>query len=401
MKVLFFLGSLQTGGAEKQVTVATEALARRGHDVHVVTLYPGGQFWDRLAGGGAVRVCALFRNFPTSGWGFRSRVAMAPMVLRRLLQREDPDVVYSMLDVTNAIAWLASRGRFARRLVWGVRGTEPRATGVLGALAFRVGASLSRSIRLVVSNSLAGKGYYAQRGFAPERWAVVPNGIDTDAFRPDPEGRAAVRKEWGIGEDQLLIGMVGRLDPHKDHGTFLRAASEIYQSNHRAVFACVGSSTGPEARQLRSLVSELRLQDVVRWAGERVDMCAVYNAIDVLCLPSRSEGFPNVVGEAMACGVPCVVTNSGDSALIVGGTGTIAPVADPTALATAVLDTVAEEVSTPECRRTRVQEHFSVPALAESLEREFLALCSGEPRTALDRYGHSPATSEPGARLAD
>ena len=152
--------------------------------------------------------------------------------------------------------------------------------------------------------------------------AVIPNGIDTSRFREMPGSGARLRALWGVRDDQILIGLVGRLDYMKDHPTFLRAAAKLTHHNDSVRFVCVGGGPISYAAQLKDLSSELGLHDRIVWAGDQDDMPSVYSALDLLVSSSSGEGFSNVIGEAMACGVPCVVTDVGDSALIVGETGT-------------------------------------------------------------------------------
>ena len=149
---------------------------------------------------------------------------------------------------------------------------------------------------------------------------MIPNGIDTEKFRVLPDSRIKLRREWRIRDGQLLIGLVARLDPMKGHPVFLRAAALLAKERDDVRFVCVGD--GPDEMELHQLSHELGLDSVLIWAGSRLDMPAVYNALDILVSSSSyGEGHSNVIVEAMACGVPCVVTNVGDSARIIGEAG--------------------------------------------------------------------------------
>jgi len=162
---------------------------------------------------------------------------------------------------------------------------------------------------------------------------VILNGIDTGAFTPDVAQRERLRAWWSVANDETLIGVGGRLHPMKDHRTFLRAAALLSRTHNRVRFACIGTGRSEYRRELLELSEQLGLREQVIWQPARTDMPSVYNALDILTLSSYGEGFPNVVAEAMACGVPCVVTDVGDSAIIVGDTGVVVPPRDPDALA--------------------------------------------------------------------
>jgi len=162
---------------------------------------------------------------------------------------------------------------------------------------------------------------------------VIPNGIDTEHFKPDPMARKLIRAEWGVADNEILIGLVARLDPMKDHSTFLRAATMLAQERPDVRFVCVGDGAEPYKSEVRRLATELALGDRLIWAGARHDMPAVWNALDLaVSSSSYGEGFSNTIAEAMACGVPCVVTDVGDSALIVGDAGIIVQPSMPAAL---------------------------------------------------------------------
>ncbi|MHC5827541.1 MAG: glycosyltransferase, partial [Nostoc sp.] len=155
----------------------------------------------------------------------------------------------------------------------------------------------------------------------------------TERFQPNPEAGLQVRTEWRISKDTILIGLVGRLDPMKDHPTFLKAVALLCKEREDIRFVCVGMGSHEYAQELYQLAEELEVAEKVIWAGGRADMPDIYNALDINCSSSSyGEGFSNVIGEAMACGVPCVVTDVGDSAWIIGDTGIVVPPNNPEAL---------------------------------------------------------------------
>jgi glycosyltransferase involved in cell wall biosynthesis len=295
--------------------------------------------------------------------------------LARLVRGARIDVVYGFLDIANLYA-LAGGRLGGAKAAFGVRSSYmdfSRYERSEGAV-WRLAALASRAADLVVYNSFAGRDYALARGFSRRNATVVPNGIDVERFRPDPEGGRRVRGEWGIERGARLVGLVGRIDPMKDHGTFLQAAALLRAEDPEVRFVCVGEGPGPYAEELRALEAQLRLGESLVWAGARRDMPAVYAALDVLALSSRGEGFPNVIGEAMACGVPCVATDVGDAARIVGDTGAIVPPGDPQALAAALRGLLAEPADQQRARgvrcRERVVREYPLAAMAVATGRE-------------------------------
>jgi glycosyltransferase involved in cell wall biosynthesis len=207
---------------------------------------------------------------------------------------------------------------------------------------------------------------------------VVPNGIDTDRFKPDHSAGLRVRDKWNIDEEKITIGLVGRLDPMKDHTTFLQAVKIFDQEKCSVRFVCIGDGKEPYKSEIHSLCSALGLNGFLIWAGEGYDMVAVYNAMDMITSSSFSEGFSNVIGEGMACGVPCVVTDVGDSAIIVGETGIVVPPKDPQALADgwrSMLKRLNDKsYSINEMARARIVSHYNSEILIQKTSRMFLSL---------------------------
>jgi glycosyltransferase involved in cell wall biosynthesis len=195
---------------------------------------------------------------------------------------------------------------------------------------------------------------------------VIPNGIDTELFAPDPVAGARIRDEWGISPKSFVVGHVGRLDPIKDHELLLAAFSRFAAMQSDARLVCVGAGSVPRRDTLLGVASHAGIRDRVHFVGARNDLRAVYSAFDVLALTSRLEGFPNVVAEAMACGIPAVVTPAGASADIVGALGEVSTSHDAGVFAAALSRLAARR--TPQLSaacRARVLDHFSLARCAQ------------------------------------
>jgi glycosyltransferase involved in cell wall biosynthesis len=324
MRILLFLHGLGIGGAQRQFLQTARGLIDRGHEVALVTLLPGGDLTREVD----ERV-ERFVLFPTvSRLGLR--ILDAPRRLRERIADLHPEVVYSALYINNAIAHRALLGSDLP-LVWGLRNAQQK-LGWKQELALRYGRRNAPEVDLTISNSHAGHEIHERLGFRFRRHEVVPNGIDGERFRPDPAASAALRKQWRVPENTFLIGFVGRLTPNKDVPGFLRAAAAFSSEARRTRFVAVGDGDPPFVSRLHALARQLGLEEKLTWAGAHSDIAAVQGALDLFTSSSTVEGFPNVVGEAMACETPCVVTDVGDSARIVGEVGLVVPPHDPSAL---------------------------------------------------------------------
>jgi glycosyltransferase involved in cell wall biosynthesis len=229
-----------------------------------------------------------------------------------------PEVLHGYLAESNLMALFLKPFCGFPRVAWGVRDsqTDAHLWGTLGKLSFRLNCLLARFADVIICNSKAGRDYYLARGYPAHKTHVVPNGIDTERFKPSPH------------EHPLTFGLVGRLSPMKDHATFLKAAALV----PNARFVIVGSGDESYARQMRELADSLGVK--VEWIPAQSDMPSVYATFDCLVNSSAfGEGFSNVIGEAMACGVPCIASDVGDSAWIIGNAAQTFPAGDYEALA--------------------------------------------------------------------
>ena len=258
--------------------------------------------------------------------------------LTRYLQKERPDILQTWLYHADLLGVLIGKLTKIPVIAWNVRCSEMdmKRYHPLSRLVRYLLIRFSPVPKMVLFNSKAGKQFHEQLGYRPCNSYIMPNGIDLDRFSPDQSARTKLRCELGISNNILLIGLVARFDPMKDHTTFLRATRLVSTSHPNVHFILAGTSVDDQNSELTNSITALNLKDNVHLLGERKDVRAILAGLDVVSSSSAfGEGFPNIIVEAMACGVPCVVTNVGDSSWIVGKTGRVVPPKNPEALATA------------------------------------------------------------------
>jgi glycosyltransferase involved in cell wall biosynthesis len=383
IRVLFLIAALNRGGAERQLTLLVKGLDRSRFAVTVVTIYDGGALRGEIEDLEGVEVLSLHKH---ARWD-----VLAPFWrFARIVRRTRPHIVHGYMGVANILALVLGKAA-GSRVVWGIRASDVDFSlyDRRSAWIDKLSAKLSRFTDLIVANSHAGKRHHAAQGYDSKRMVVIPNGFDTRQFFPDERARQSMRNGWGIAENDRLIGLVARLDPIKDYTTFLRAAALLAQERQNAYFVSVGGGSTLYRRELQELANDLDLGDRVIWAGELKDMCAAHNALDIATSSSSSEGFSNTIGEAMACGVPCVVTDVGDSAILVGSTGLVVPPGEPAAIAAAwkhLLNMPAEErAALGRAARQRIIEEYSIEQLVDRTEAALAGLMAeaGGTRTSL------------------
>jgi glycosyltransferase involved in cell wall biosynthesis len=248
-----------------------------------------------------------------------------------------PDLIQGWMYHGNLAAQLASAFAPVRvPVLWNIRGShynlkdEKLAT----AAVIWLGAKLSRlPVKIINNSSASARGHEEQLCYNAGKITIIPNGFDTDLFSPSRQARINLRDELKLSHDTLLIGLIARFHPVKDHANFLRAATLLLKSHRQVQFVLAGSGMVESNKALRAMIDVSDISKHVHLLGERSDVHRLLAAMDIVSLSSTSEGFPNVLGEAMACGVPCVSTDVGDSAVLIGDTGVIVPPRDPEALA--------------------------------------------------------------------
>jgi glycosyltransferase involved in cell wall biosynthesis len=364
IKVLHVITSLGTGGAEMMLFKLVEGSDRRRFEHRVVSLVAPGRVGRGIRDLGIpVQSLDMSRGLPDPRGIAR---------LRSLLNEAAPDLLQTWLYHADLLGLLAAAA-LGIPVAWNIRGTYHHDLGSQVTAVVRACALLSRFPTAIVTNSETARRVHIDLGYRPSAWQVIPNGFDVSRFAPNPAARRSVRADLGLPDTAPLIGSVARYHPMKDHANFLRAANLLRRDRRDARFVLIGDQVAAENMSLRALVDENDLHECVYLLGARSDIPRLTAALDIATSSSRyGEGFPNSVGEAMACGVPCVVTDVGDSARIVADTGRVVPPANPGALADAwreMLD-LGEEGRRALGRqaRARVVQHYGLDAVVRQYE---------------------------------
>lgn len=352
MKIAHIITGLSIGGAERalQSLLAGGLNAQSGN--LVISLTDEGYYGEQLRRAGIPVTCiGMKRGIPT------------PFSIWRLLKavhRYQPELIQGWMYHGNIAASLAHSfaGRSCK-LAWNVRRSREAALEMKRTTGFlvKLGGWLSANVDAVIYNSERSRAQHEAEGYAREHSHVIPNGFDINRWQPDPTAAERLRIAHDIAPQAALVGFVARAHPHKDPSNLFKAFIEVAKQNPACHLVCVGRGLAEAAP------SHLNCNRVT-FLGERSDVEQIMPAFDFLCLTSQVEGFPNVVGEAMACGVACVTTDVGDAGAIVGDTGWVVPPRDSEALATALLNALAVPEFERDRRRlaarTRVEQEYSL-----------------------------------------
>ncbi len=364
MRVLHVITALGVGGAERMLLKLLGARALSSCEQWVIAMLPGGALAAPMRATGAqVHEVDFLGGVPLLGGALR---------VARHARQCQPDIVQGWLYHGNLGAALA-RATLHRRvpLVWGIRQSLDTLEGE--NLFARAGIALNRigsgRPERLLFNSQTSMAQHRDFGFSMAHADYLPNGFETGAFTPDAAARAQLRRMWNVDDGMVVFGMLARYHPAKGHAVFLQAARRVREQRPATCFVLAGTGVDAGNEALMRAVHEAGMGDHVRLLGERSDVARVLAALDVYVSPSTSiEAFSNSVGEAMSCALPCVVTDVGDSPLIVNDTGKVVPPRDAVALASAMTEMAdmgaARRAELGLRARSRITSDFDIEVVA-------------------------------------
>jgi len=373
IRVIFIITGLKTGGAEMMLLKLCSKLDRSRFAPSVISLSDEG-----VIGPSIERL-----GIPLYTLGMRPSSPSLTLFLRlrKLISALCPNLVQGWMYHGNLAASLAGG---SGSVVWGIRqslyGVDKER--LITRWVIRLGAFMSRRYPIeIVYNSRTSARQHETFGFNASLTRIISNGFDTEVFRSDIDARISIRQELGLAEKDILIGLIGRYHPMKDHRNFLRAAALLVKDFADVHFLLAGCEVNADNPALAAMIAEFGLGDRVLLLGERKDTPQLNAALDIASSASAwGEGFANVIGEAMSSCVPCVVTDVGDSAWIVGSTGKVVPKCDPIAMAAAWKSLILlgrdERKALGVVARQRVIENFSLESVVKQYEDLYESLIS-------------------------
>ncbi len=365
--ILHILPGLNTGGTEMVLYRLLKGMDRETFPSLVVSMKEKGEVGAMISDIGV----------PVFSMGPRRKLSWIPGIRKvaHIVREHKPAIIQGWLYHGNVIAALAYRmtGKHTA-LMWNIRqalydpGYETKEVRRL----IRLGARFSSGPDVIIYNSEAGMRHHGEFGYDGNRSIVIPNGFDTELFEPSPELRSKMRSELNVNENTTAIGLLARYSPVKDLDNFIEAAKLVLKDQREVLFICAGPGLERENSELMSKISEAGLDENIVLLGDRKDIQNILPGLDIVVLSSKSEGFPNVIGEAMACQIPCVATDVGDTAELIGNTGMVVEPSNPYALAEGISDYVALGVilrkRRGEMARERIVENYPMEKMIRQYE---------------------------------
>ena len=374
IRIVHMITSLSLGGAEMMLYKLLSRMDQREFKPLVVSLTADGPVGEKIRQLG-IQVTSLDMK-P----GIPDPVHFYRLV--RILREVHPDLLQTWMYHSDLMGGLAARisGNFP--VVWGIRNSTLDSKYSKKSTLFIVNTLAKLSGWLpdrIVSCSFTAQDVHTCLGYRADKFVVIPNGFDTGLFHPDLTARNSLRDELSLPLESFLIGLVGRFDPQKDHEHFIRAAGCLVQHTDKVYFILAGDGITWQNETLANWIRSSGLDSRFQLLGARQDIPRLTAALDIATSSSAyGEAFPNVIGEALACGVPCVVTDVGDSARIVGEAGMVVPPRNPEALCLAWLEMIRMEKgrwnAMQQTARQIVLDHYEIEAVTRRYQDLYRSL---------------------------
>lgn len=370
MRILHIIIGLNAGGAENMMLRLANSMP--AHKIIIISLTSIGTLGESFLRKGYTVHALGLSFYKPFGALFRLWV---------LIRHYRPDVIQTWMYHSDLLAGIVARLAGFNNVVWCVRNTSiPQGKFSITYLIVKVCAFFSRLIpRSIVCCAHAGLNYHLNLGYDFRRMVVIPNGFDGSILKPETLSKNAIRDFYGLPQDVLIVGIVGRFDPLKGYDVFIEAAAITERVFDKPIlFLMIGRDLDGKNKNLLNLIDQRGGGANFKLMGEQSEISKIMFALDLFCLSSKAEGFPNVVAEAMLMEIPCVVTNVGDAAIIVGTTGIVVPPSRPDLLASGMLElagmSLLKRQELGRNARRYIIENFDIKLIA----RRYLDLYAGD-----------------------
>jgi glycosyltransferase involved in cell wall biosynthesis len=371
-KLIHLITGLNTGGAEMMLYKLLSQIDRERFDIKVISLTDVGPVGEKIWG----------LEIPVIGLGMKRGVPNPFFLfkLARILKQEKPDILQTWMYHADLMGLLAGKLSGVTNIVWGIHHSNlsPESNKKLTIKVAEICAMLSKYTDKIICCSESSLKVHSKIGYSLEKMTIIPNGFDIKKFSPIHTANKQLKSQLSIPENSYLVGLVARWDPLKDHYNFIQAARIVTNYIQNVHFVLCGDGITLQNEELMSWIYEAGIENYFHLLGRREDINEIIPAFDLLVSSSKGEAFPNVLGEAMACEVPCVVTDVGDSAYIVGDTGFVVQPENPELLAKGIIQFLNlsknEREHLGKIARERVQNHFSLDLIVRKYEDVYISL---------------------------
>lgn len=368
-KVAHIIIGLNVGGAElmlkRLIIHSTQQSSEFEHSV--VSLTDLGVIGPQLQQKGV--------NVYQLGMGSIQSVPKTFYKLQKLLKKIQPDVVQTWMYHADFLGGLAAKSIGVKNIIWGIRTTDvSQGASKLTVYLSKLCAKLSYIIpNTIICAAQVSKSYHIGIGYDKTKMIVIPNGFDLEALHATKEQGLAIRRQNDLSEKDMVIGSVGRFNPVKNQRLFVEMAAELVKDIPELKFMMVGRDNTAENKELMTWIKDYKLENNFRLLGQRSDIPQCLKAMDIFCLHSKTEGFPNVLVEALFLNLPCLSTDAGDSKIILQDNGYVVPADDLFKLTSSMKQLIKQVLSCDNFMnlnsRGYIIKNFSIDSISKKYEK--------------------------------
>ena len=374
LKITHIITGLNTGGAEWMLYKLLANMDKTQFNCHVISLTTAGTMGGKIEALGLTVTCLGMKSgLPDPIRFYR---------LTRLLKQQSPDLVQTWLYHADLLGGLAAKLR-GIPVIWNIRHSnlETKLNKRHTLLTVKLCAKLSHKIpKAILCNSQRSIKTHQQAGYKHGLFHLIGNGFDLDQYKPNPQAKTKLCHQLGLTSAAKIVGLVARFDAQKNHQGFIKAAEQIIKQRNDVYFALIGQGVDEENQQLVQWINATGYQDYFFLFGERSNISELTAGFTVACSSSFGEGFPNSIGEAMASGIPCVVTDVGDCAHLVGECGMVVAVNDNNGFAKAIQSLLelpsTEYQQLSQQARQRINQYFSLESITRQYQQFYRRMLS-------------------------
>lgn len=355
-KIVHIITGLNNGGAEMMLYKLLEGVDKKKYKIEVISMMDKGIMGPKIEKQG-IKVYTL---------DMKQGIPNIKSILKAIKICNDVDFIQSWMYHADLFSFIIGKIFMNKKVIWGIRRSNLEKGKNKKSLLMiaKINSFLSRFVDNIISCSIEAKKTHIDYGFSKNKIDVIPNGFSLEKYSYNKYAKENILEELKMEEEKIILSVVGRWNILKDHKNVLDSLVILKQKYQNLIMVFAGTDMDKSNEELMNLIKERKLENEVYLLGRRDDIPNIMSATDIYVSSSSGEGFPNVIGEAMACKTPCVVTDVGDSAYIVGETGVVVPRQNPKQLANGIeklLDlNFKEREKLGEEARQRISNNFEI-----------------------------------------
>lgn len=365
IKVIHIISGLNAGGAEKMLYKLLTHTDKQKYRHEVISMTDKSVYGPLIENLGIkVHCLEMKRGIPSLKSILKARKIV-----------KNAEVIQTWMYHADLLGFIIYKITACKKIIWGIRRSnlDRDKNKLLTLLIVKINSLLSSKVDYIVSCSIEAKKVHIRAGYSKENFIVIPNGFEINTIAGTSELKLKIQNELELNPKDRIIINIARWEKLKDHNNLFSALQSVKLQKKNVKLLLCGLDMESENHELISLINKYELNETILLLGVRNDIPSLLAATEMLVSSSSDEGFPNVIGEAMVSKRPCVVTDVGDSAYIVGDYGIVVSKQNSMRLAEGMLEMLNKSVEQMkylgDCSRDRIVNNFDIKDITKRFEK--------------------------------